>query len=131
MDIQRSLLVFLILIVAGVTIEGVTSKLYYQHKGKSVRKHFTFIRYLFLILFPVIGVLVSTFIEGITALKMFLLFSLLGPIFEWCIGYSYRAIVGQKLWTYNRYSISGYTSVLTLPLWGFAGILFYYLAKIV
>ena len=72
----------------------------------------------------------STYFVGLNALRIFLLFALLGPLGEWCIGFAYQAIVGQKLWTYHRFSINGNTSLLAIPFWGFAGVLFYYLSRI-
>jgi hypothetical protein len=131
MSIQQDLVIFMFLILIGVLFEAVSSQWYFKHKKKSVRKHFHLIRYLYLLLFPTFGVFVSFYVGGQTAFKTFLLFALLGPLCEWCIGFSYQVIVGQKLWTYHRYTITGNTSLLAMPFWGFAGVLFYYLARII
>jgi hypothetical protein len=131
MTLQQGLVIFLFLIIIGIIFEGISSKLYYKNKKVSFRKHFHFIRYMYLLLFPTIGIIVSIYIGGSTAFKTFLLFSLLGPLCEWCIGFAYQQIVGQKLWTYHRYALAGNTSLLAIPFWGFAGILFYYLARII
>jgi len=67
---------------------------------------------------------------GSQLLLVCLSFALVGTFLEWLIGFFYHKIVGQKLWTYHRYSLSGYTSLLSIPLWGLAGALFWLLAKI-
>jgi len=131
MRMEQGLVIFLFLIIIGVIFEGITSQWYYKHKKKSFRKQFHLIRYMYLLLFPIIGILVSLFLGGQTAFKTFIIFALLGPLLEWCIGFSYQNIVGQKLWTYHRYAIAGNTSLLAIPFWGLAGVLFYYLARII
>jgi hypothetical protein len=115
MSAQQGLVIFLFLIIVGTIFEGISSQFYFKHKKASLRKHFRLIRYLYLLLFPAIGIIVSIYIGGQTALKTFLIFALLGPMFEWCIGFSYQLIVGQKLWTYHRYAIAGNTSLLAIP----------------
>jgi hypothetical protein len=130
MRLEQQATFLLLLILTGIFFEGVFSRMYFKHKKKSVRKHFTFVRYFYLILFPIIGVIMSTYFVGLTALKIFLLFAILGPFGEWCIGFAYQSMVGQKLWTYHRFSVNGNTSLLAVPFWGFAGVLFYYLAHI-
>jgi hypothetical protein len=129
MVLEKQLLVFLFLVIGGVVLEGIVSSFYYRNKKRN-NKNFSFTRYLLLLLLPTIAAFVTFFMIGEPAIKIFLTFSLLGPIIEWCIGFSYQAIVGQKLWTYHRYSITGNTSLLAIPIWGLAGILFYYLAHI-
>ena len=131
MSTQLQIVLFILLAIGGVVFEGIFSLLYNKHTKNKYKKHFKFARYLFLLLFPMFGTLVSFFIAGFSAIKIFILFSFMGPALEWCIGYSYQAIVGQKLWTYHRYSITGNTSLLAIPFWGLAGLLFYYIARMI
>lgn len=80
---------------------------------------------------PLVALFVLVFFKGISILEVFLLFAFCGPILEWLIGYAYHAFIGQNLWTYHRYAITGYTSFLTLPFWGIGGVLFYMLAQVI
>lgn len=130
MSLDVKVLLFLLFIVLGVMFEAILSRFYRKHK-KAKSSHFTFIRYFYLLLLPLVGTLGTFYIGGFSAIKVFFLFAFLGPLLEWCIGFAYHLIVGQKLWTYHRYSVTGYTSILTIPLWGLAGILFYYLALVI
>lgn len=52
---------------------------------------------------------------------IFLVFAMLGPIFEWCYGKLW-SIIGSSPWVYPN-SILEYTSFEGIPLWGFAGLI--------
>ncbi len=81
------------------------------------------------LLFPLLAFLLVTYTFGYSPIKVFLIFALAGTALEWSIGFSYHRIVGQRLWTYHRDSLSGYTSFLGTPVWGLLGILTWLLAK--
>ena len=129
-----NLIIFLAIIVFGIGIEVFLSQIYFKENG--VRKkhklvHFKFSRYVFLISVPMFAILFMTNIVGISIIKSFLIFAVFGTVLEYCIGYSYQIIVGQRLWTYHRYSVRGYTSLLSIPLWGLCGVMFYLLVKVI
>lgn len=67
--------------------------------------------------------------SGLSVLQVYLVFALVGTFLEWIIGFMYRQIVGEKLWSYHRYAIAEYTSFLSIPIWGLAGVLFWVLAQ--
>ena len=67
---------------------------------------------------------------GASLIYVFLIFSLVGTFLEGLIGYFYHNIVGQRLWTYHRYALKGYTSFLSIPIWGLGGAMSWLLAKI-
>lgn len=122
-------ILYTLLVVVGVGVEVVSSKIYFHITRKHLKKnHFAFGRYIFLLLFPLVGTIFVITIHGISLLKVFLLFAVIGPILEWLIGYSYFQIMGVRLWTYKKFTYQGHTSMLTMPLWGMAGVLFYLLA---
>ncbi|OGI76263.1 hypothetical protein A3C57_00150 [Candidatus Nomurabacteria bacterium RIFCSPHIGHO2_02_FULL_33_12] len=132
MSMYFDLIIFLGVIVFGVGIESFLSKIYFKKNGiekKHQIVHFKFSRYLFLISIPLLAVLVMSFTVSLSILKYFLIFAVLGTILEYCIGYSYKTVVGQRLWMYNKYSIAGHTSLLAIPLWGLCGALIYLLSK--
>jgi hypothetical protein len=55
---------------------------------------------------------------------------LVGIILEWLLGYYFRRIVGFELWSYRGPGSQRYTSLLVLPLWGLAGVLFVVLGSV-
>lgn len=123
-------LLYLLFVVGGVGLEALIAKLYYRFTKKHLHtSHFTFGRYLFLLTFPLLGTFLVINLQGLSLLRIFLAFLLVGPIFEWLVGYSYYQVVGTRLWTYHRFTYLGHTSLLAAPLWGMAGVLFYLLAQ--
>lgn len=122
---------FLLILVIGVLIEVAVSQLHFYMTNKHIKRyHFSYSRYFFLLLFPMVAAFVTFGQTGITLVKVFLAFALVGTFLEWLIGFSYHMVVGQRLWTYHRLGLNGYTSILSIPLWGLAGALFYLLGKI-
>lgn len=126
------LAIFLVTIVFGVGLEVLLSNIYFKKSGVKNKHqviHFKFYRYLFLVSVPIIITLIMSRMIDASILKFFIIFALLGTILEYCIGYSYKMVVGQKLWSYYRYSIKGYTSLLSIPLWGLCGSMMYLLVR--
>lgn len=130
MIISNPFLFFLTMMAGGLLLEASAVKLHYALTKKHLKKiHFSFGRYIYLLLLPILAFIIMTQWYGLTIFRMFLVSAFLGPILEWVVGLSYHIIVGQKLLTYHRYSINGYTSFLTIPMWGLGGILAYLLAS--
>lgn len=127
---ENFLVTFLLMVMVGVGFEVIILKTYYLLTKQTLKKHhFSYSRYLFFLFFPVISLLLLSFYTTLSVIKIFLLFCVAGPALEWGIGYSYQQILGQRLWTYYRLPLGGYTSLLAVPLWGFAGALFWFIAK--
>ncbi len=124
----KNVLIFILMIAVGVVLEVVASRIYSILTHKTLRKvHFSLIRYLFLMISPFSIIWLFSMKLDIPLLHIFIIFSLAGTFLEWLVGYSYHQIVGQRLWTYHRYSLNGYTSILSIPLWGLGGVLFWLL----
>ncbi len=129
--LSSNTIIFLAIVICGVAIELLISQLFIDHNKinkKHRRVHFQLSRYIFLLTMPTIATLIMTYLAGLSVLKFFVSFAILGTLLEYCIGYSYQAIVGQRLWKYYRYSINGHTSLLSIPLWGLCGVLIYLIA---
>lgn len=125
-------ILFFLLIIIGIALESISIKLYSRFtKKKNESNTFLWSKYLFLLLFPLLTVLIITYLTSLNVLKVFFIFSIAGPILEWLIGFSYYTVVGHRLWSYHKYDITYYTSWLTIPLWGLGGVIFYFLAKII
>ncbi len=121
---------YLLFVVGGVLVETLATKLYFGLTKRHLHKsHFRFARYFFLLTFPLVGTLVVINFQGLSLLKIFLVFSLIGPFFEWLVGFSYYQVVGARLWTYKKFTYLGHSSLLAAPLWGMAGVLFWLLAQ--
>ena len=131
MDFRYYFFIFLGMIVIGVLSEAFISQFHFFLTKKHFKKyHFSIGRYLFLLLFPLAATLYIASHVGFKLINTFIAFALVGPIIEWAIGFSYHMVVGEKLWTYDRYNINSYTSFLAIPIWGLAGVLFWLLARV-
>ena len=123
-------MLYLTFIIGGVLLEEIFAKLYYHFTKKKLRtNHFFFGRYLFLLIFPLLGTILIINLHGWSLFKIFITFLILGPILEWLVGFTYYQIVGARLWTYRQFSYKGHISLLVAPLWGMAGVLFYLISK--
>lgn len=92
-------------------------------------KRFRWSEYVALLAAPVLGSLGLSYFYGIKIIYFFVESSIIGFIFEYGIGRAYHMTLNKRLWTYGKYSVEGYTSLLTFPLWGVGGIVFWLLAK--
>jgi len=128
-DMQNGIL-YLCLVIGSLLLEGALSKLYYlltKHPHKTY--HFSWGRYMYLLLLPLLATVYMAYQVNQSLIYVYFIFTFVGTALEWCIGYSYHQIVGQRLWTYHRYSINGYTSILAMPIWGMGGVLFWLLTQ--
>jgi hypothetical protein len=119
------------MVIGGVFLESLIMKLHFYITKKHYKEHhYAFGKYVFFLSFPLLALLVIFYLTGQTTINVFLIFSFFGTILEWCIGYAYYQVVGQRLWTYHRYSIGSFTSFLSIPVWGLGGVMFWLLAKV-
>lgn len=122
--------IYLLMVVFGFLIEAFFSQTHFFLTKKHYKKyHYSFSRYLILLSLPIISTIFIYGIVGVTVLNVFVIFALAGTFLEWLVGFCFHMVVGQKLWTYNKYNIGTYTSYLSIPLWGIAGVFFYLLAR--
>lgn len=122
MEINFFLLAFAFVIL---TFSGFL--LTYAYSGN--RSSFSWIEYIALIVIPITLVLsASIYVDGRIAV-LFILGSFFGALYEYVIGFTYHKIMKRHLWTYHRFSMRGYTSLLSIPLWGIGTIFFWLLAK--
>jgi hypothetical protein len=91
-------------------------------------KQFRWREYMVLIAAPLICVGYLIYLDGVKVLELFLISGVVGLMMEYGMGRSYHKTLNRRLWTYNRYSLGGYTSWLVLPLWGIAGVIFWLLS---
>jgi len=131
MKVYNDFLIFLFLVLGGVLLEEVAQILYFRLTKKKFKEHhFYYSRYIYLLIFPMLAVYVTAQRTSPKVFMVFFSFALIGTFLEGFIGLFYHKIVGQRLWTYHRYSFWGYTSLLSIPLWGMGGVLFWLLARV-
>jgi len=125
-------IIFFLILSLGVLLIAFISQYKFFLTLKNPKKFpFSFIRYSLLMLFPIIAVIITYKKYGFPIIKVFIAFSIIGLVLEWLIGFSYQMIVGERLWTYHKYQTIGkYSSFLTIPIWGMAGVLFWLLSQI-
>jgi uncharacterized membrane protein len=119
-----NLLIFLAVFVGGILLEIAAVRLHFALTKTHFKEHqFSLRKYLLLILLPLVACAIILNKEGWDLLSIFIAFSVLGTALEWFVAFGYHKIMGERLWTYHRYSITEYTSLLSIPFWGIAGIL--------
>lgn len=124
-------LLYFLFVIFGVGIEIFSAKLYRHFMGHHLKRdHFIFGRYVYLLLAPLVATILIINTHGMSVLKIFFFFALFGPVMEWLVGSSYYQMMGVRLWTYKKFTYKGHTSLLTMPLWGMAGVLFYLIARV-
>jgi uncharacterized membrane protein len=117
---------FFALIIVSFVLELLFIKVFFKVRNKRLKtKHFSFARYVYLLSMPFAIVVYFASGYDLNLAALFVGSVALGTFSEWMIGYFYHRIVGVRLWTYHEYSIGGYTSWLSAPLWGLAGLFFF------
>lgn len=123
------IIILFMLLALEFFLEGAVARYYFgsRHKIQRLIKkhHFSIWRYLLFFGIPFVTTVLFAAQYNRSLLTIFFTFAVVGTIMEWLTGYAYYNVVGTRLWTYNRYSLNGHTSLLSLPLWGFAGVFFW------
>lgn len=114
--------IFLVLTLVGFYLAYL-----YGHKTKKFR----WSEYFAIIFWPLLFVLFLSYSVDSKILGLFIVGSAVGFVLEYILGLTYYKVLNQKLWRYNRLSINGYTSLLSIPIWGIACVIFWFLSKIV
>jgi len=128
--LKQFLLIFIVFL-GGMLVEALVKRAFFLFsKDHYKTHHFSWSKYLAYILYPIVLTIYLHFKLDKSLLGIFLGFSLFGLIGEWTLGFVYHKLMGQRLWTYHKYSIGKYTSFLVLPLWGGAGVIFWFFSKI-
>lgn len=94
-------------------------------------KRFRWSEYIAIIILPIISIFVFAYLIDMKILIFFIMSCFVGFILEYILGLTYHKTLNKRLWVYDRFSIQGYTSLLTIPIWGIAGVAGWFLAKIV
>jgi hypothetical protein len=101
----------------------------YLYGRKTTR--FSWIEYVLLWILPAVFVIAFSYLQDKRLLLLYVVGGCAGFVMEYIIGLAYHKTLGRRLWYYQRYALSGgYTSWLTLPIWGIAGALFWFLIEI-
>ena len=93
--------------------------------------NFRWSEYIAIIITPIAFIIFLTFYYDFAILKMFVVSAVVGFLAEGFIGFVYDKVLNKRLWTYNRFSIKGYTSFLSIPLWGVGGVVFWFIGKLI
>lgn len=130
MDDRLLFFIYLFTVAGGILLEVGVRKLHFLLTKRHYKEHhFSLAKYFLLLLFPFVAMFFALMTTGFKLFWVFAIFAVVGTVLEWLIGWAYYQIEGQRLWTYHRYAIGKYTSYLSIPLWGAAGILFWVLTK--
>lgn len=116
----------LILIAFGsLSLLGMYFSILYGRKTKAFR----WSEYIALVSVPVVCSLGLAYFFGPNVIALFIKSAIIGLILEYCLGSAYHKTLNKRLWTYERFNLGGYTSWLTIPMWGVAGVIFWLISK--
>ena len=118
---------FIIIGLSFISISFIGFYLAYLYGRKT--KYFRWSEYSAILILPVVSVILVAYFIDMKVILLFILSALLGTFLEYIIGLTYHKALNKKLWTYSRYSLDGYTSILCIPIWGVAGVVFWFLSK--
>ena len=96
--------------------------------GRNV-KRFRWSEYIAIIICPLISIAILIFTVDLMIFNLFIISMILGTSFEYLFGLVYEKTLNRKLWKYEKFSIHGYTSLLSIPVWGIAGVVFWFIGK--
>lgn len=112
---------YIILLLVGYHL----AYLYGRHTKK-----FLWREYIALLVAPTVIFILVAVSNGIKAVYVFASGCLLGMPLEHMLGFAYKKIMGAHLWVYERYPTPGqFTSYLTIPIWGFAFVLVWFITR--
>lgn len=97
--------------------------------GKNTRR-FYWSEYWAMLAAPLLGVAALAYWFGFQFIYVFFFGALFLATLEWFTGFAYHNIMGARLWRYERHALpGGYTSYLTLPIWGSGMVLLWLIMK--
>ena len=123
---MNQLIILGIIFIAVVLIGFYLAYLY----GRKTRK-FRWSEYIAIIIWPILCVFAMAYFLNVKVLAMFVISAFVGFILEYILGLTYHKVLNKRLWKYKRLSVRGYTSYLVIPIWGIAGVVFWFLAKMI
>lgn len=129
---MKEAIIFILLCFVGILIEIIATKVYSKLTNQNLKIHrqFSWPGYIGLLVVPIWGFLYLLITQGRVIVYFFFIFAILGPFFEYLLGLLSHRLVGVKLWSYYQYDIQGYTSWLTIPLWGLGGLVLWATCRI-
>lgn len=131
MNPKLLLIVYILTFLASFILEVVIKKLHFNITRTHYKEHhFVLGKYVVSLLFPILAIIIIYSRLGSSIIYTFFASAILGTFLEWLCGWWFYHIMGTRLWTYHRYSITKYTSFLSIPLWGLAGIFFLLIVKL-
>ncbi len=103
---------------------------YLVYRYAKNKKSFRWIEYFGILLVPAIFVITLASIIGPKVYKLFLVSSIVGLALEYSLGVIFHKAFHRRLWVYDsKHNINKYTSWFVLPVWGAAGVIFWFIAK--
>lgn len=122
---------FMIIAIGGLFLEAGIAGFYHSRfrKGGGELK-FSFKKYLFVISFPMFASATAFFLTENILIYVFATFAIVGAFIEWLVGWVFYRVTGEPFWTYHFYPLGRFTSYLSVPIWGFGGVLFWLLARL-
>lgn len=94
-------------------------------------KEFLWREYLAMLIIPILYIGVLAYLISLKIIILFIISAIFGFFAEYILGLAYDKTLNKRLWNYYRFSLEGYTSLLSIPFWGIAGVSFWLLGKMI
>ncbi len=77
---------------------------------------------------PLLGLAVLVWNADWGYVRLFMASAVIGTLLEYLLGVFLKHIRGSEVWTYHFLPLGRYTSWISIPYWGGAGLVFFYIA---
>jgi uncharacterized membrane protein len=120
-------IIFLGILFIVINLLGFYLAYLYGRKTKQFRRR----GYIAIIILPIMSVIALAYFIDFKILYLFIASLFVGFGLEYLLGLTYHKTLNEKLWEYKRLSVNGYSSLLSIPIWGIAGVIFWFISKLV
>src|SRR3989344_5915283 len=120
-----------ILVLGAIFVAITLISFYIAYLYGRKTKRFRWREYIAIVIWPIVAVAGFAYFIDTKVLSLFVTSAVFGFVLEYILGLTYHKALNKRLWSYDRLSVGGYTSLLTLPIWGIAGVVFWFLSKMV
>ncbi len=128
---MSDLRIFLLIVLCGFIIESVFYLIFKSLFGKNFRQHFKpKIVSISIFTIPIWGLVFLITRQNFGFIKIFLLSAIIGTMAESLLGRFLSDVLGKPVWSYDFARIGRFTSWISIPYWGGAGLLFFWIAKL-
>lgn len=120
------LLLVAVMVVFDLLVQHIV-KLFFNKKLKTSHPYHIFSKIVILSV-PLLGLVMLVWNSEWGYVRLFMASAVIGTLLEYLLGVFLMHIRGSEVWTYHFLPLGRYTSWISIPYWGGAGLVFFYIA---